>query len=287
MIKILKTDLFRLFKSKAFYVYPIVVVIIMMIGMLFSVNTDTKEEIVDDEQGGVVIKVYDPDADTENVNNKYIFFGPTTIFESLYDGLTLMFLGIVLIIFSTCETRNGFVKNAVGCAVDRRYMPLSKMIIGVVIMVIYVIENIVITFIFNLLEALISGKSLKYQSLPDGDGSKFFGYLFMCILVHLAIIALLSFIHELTFSRALGIVLTVGLTTGLLEECAHGAVYLINYFFHILEGFNIGKYLLFENIAKGYNSENFHPEILPFMALIYLTIGALLAVKISQKKDVR
>ena len=48
MIKILKTDLFRLFKSKAFYVYPIVVVIIMMIGMLFSVNTDTKEEIVDD-----------------------------------------------------------------------------------------------------------------------------------------------------------------------------------------------------------------------------------------------
>lgn len=287
MIKILKTDLFRLFKSKAFYVYPIVVVIIMMIGMLFSVNTDTKEEIVDDEQGGVVIKVYNPDADTENANNKYIFFGPTTIFESLYDGLMLMFLGIVLIIFSTCETRNGFVKNAVGCAVDRRYMPLSKMIIGVVIMVIYVIENIVITFIFNLFEALISGKSLKYQSLPDGDGSKFFGYLFMCILVHLAIIALLSFIHELTFSRALGIVLTVGLTTGLIEECAHGAVYLINYFFHILEGFNVGKYLLFENIAKGYNSDNFHPEILPFMALIYLAIGALLAVKISQKKDVR
>ena len=178
MIKILKTDLFRLFKSKAFYVYPIVVVIIMMIGMLFSVNTDTKEETVADEQGGVTIKVYNPDADTENAsdlsqdenagkrekeNNKYIFFGPTTIFESLYDGLTLMFLGIVLIIFSTCETRNGYVKNAVGCAVDRRYMPLSKMIIGVVIMVIYVIENIVITFIFNLLEALISGKSLKYQ----------------------------------------------------------------------------------------------------------------------------
>ena len=128
---------------------------------------------------------------------------------------------------------------------------------------------------------------MKYQPLPDGDGSKFFGYLFMCILVHLAIIALLSFIHELTFSRALGIVLTVGLSTGLMEQCAHGAVYLINYFFHVLEGFNVGKYLLIENISKGYTADSYHPEILPFMALIYLAIGALLAVKISQKKDIR
>ena len=172
MIKILKTDLFRLFRSKAFYVYPIVLVFIMIIGMLFSAQTETREETVGDGQGEIQIKVNDPNADVKTANsdskeetdkaeteNKYIFFGPTTIFESLSDGMLLMFLGIVLIIFSTGETRNGFVKNAVGCAVDRRFMPLSKMIIGVVIMAIYVVEHIMITFIFNLLEALITGKA--------------------------------------------------------------------------------------------------------------------------------
>ena len=62
MIKILKTDLFRLFKSKAFYVYPIVVVIIMMIGMLFSVNTDTHGD-----HGHTITESFDCNIGDENV----------------------------------------------------------------------------------------------------------------------------------------------------------------------------------------------------------------------------
>ena len=36
MIKVLKTDLFRLFKSKAFYVYPIFILVIVILGNILA-----------------------------------------------------------------------------------------------------------------------------------------------------------------------------------------------------------------------------------------------------------
>lgn len=331
MKKILKTDLFRLFRTKAFYVYPIFLVIVVIIEMVFAVKLSSSEQDGQPFAGGTLVQNYNPEEkrygedqrqpdyindtdeimhivmDTGNggssnfylqpgqvffkeeikIEDKYVKLSLPLIFDSLSDGLLLLFLGITLVIFATSETKNGFIKNAVGCVRDRIYMPVSKMIIGVVIFVVFFVEKTVITLISSLLKLIGSGKTLKVEHLPEGDVGRFIGFVLGCVLVHLAIIALLVMIHELTFSRPAGIVFAVILSAGLIGKVAEGAVYLLQYFFNILEGFKINKYLLMDNISRGYNDEAFHPEILPVMALLYLALGTLLALFITKKKDVR
>ena len=71
------------------------------------------------------------------------------------------------------------------------------------------------------------------------------------------------------------------------EKLAQGVVYLLNHFFHILEGFDINKYLLIMNIGNGYNDAAYHQNIAIILALVYLVAGTVLAMMITKKRDVR
>ncbi|MBP5533439.1 MAG: hypothetical protein J6X68_05685 [Lachnospiraceae bacterium] len=292
MIKVLKTDLYRLFRSKAFlFVFPIYLVIQLGIGMFFSADT-VEVENGSDRQGGIVIQRYD-DTDTDvNVKVKEktklpVFISTEEMFGNLYTGQLMLFLGVVLVIFCTCETRMGFVKNAAGAVSDRAYMTVSKMIVGAVILVTYIIEYAVMYVLTQLLQGLISGRKIKYLPIPEGEGVAFIKYLLLCIFIHLVFIALIAVFHELTYNRALGIVVTFMFATTLIEEMIKGVVYLGRHFFDIWYELDINRYLLMTNIGGGYKAGTYHPQIVLILSLIYFTVFTGLAVFISRKKEIR
>ena len=297
MLRVLRTDLFRLFRSKCFYAYPVFLCITLILSLVFSVHeshteetsNDTRTEVTedaDDGEFGIEIKVGIDDAG-RNDDEKIMTIGWKDLLEAMYDGMAIMFTTIVLIIFSTSETKRGFIKNAAGCVKDRAHMVLSKMIIGAVINVIYVIEYAVIAAISISLSAVISGRSLQWEGLPQGKAMENVGFYILCFCVNIAFITMILLIHEVFRSRSIGVVLAFILTSGLIEQMIHGCVYLIRQFFGILEDFNIGKYLLQENINEGFGKAAYFPENVGIMCLIYIFGCTILAVWVSRKKDIR
>ncbi len=303
MIKVLKTDLFRLFKSKAFYVYPIFILVIVILGNILAAYVKEMEEETD-TQGGLTVTVYEEGTETDIVNADIeiktgkavtdsekekltVKISTVEFFGNYFNGEILLFLGIVLVIFCTCETRFGFVKNAAGSVSDRGFMPLSKMIIGIVITVIYILEYAAIYASVQLIMALIRGNKIEYEALPVGDGPKFVEFLLITALVYIAFIAMTIALHELTHNRALGIVLAFVFSTTLLEQLLEGLMSLLQRFLGVFEGVEIKKYMLMTNVYDGYLSENYHPGTTIVLSLVYIAVFTFLAVFISKKKEIR
>lgn len=303
MIKVLKTDLFRLIKSKAFYVYPIFILVIVILGNILAAYVKEMEEETD-TQGGLTVTVYEEGTETDIVNADIeiktgkavtdsekekltVKISTVEFFGNYFNGEILLFLGIVLVIFCTCETRFGFVKNAAGSVSDRGFMPLSKMIIGIVITVIYILEYAAIYASVQLIMALIRGNKIEYEALPVGDGPKFVEFLLITALVYITFIAMTTALHELTHNRALGIVLAFVFSTSLLEQLLEGLMSLLQRFLGVFEGVEIKKYMLMTNVYDGYLSENYHPGTTIVLSLVYIAVFTFLAVFISRKKEIR
>lgn len=284
MIKVLKTDLFRLFRLKAFYIFPIFVTVVLLVETMLSGVIKSSETEVDNGNISITVSV---DAPEPASGSQYQEFGISTLIGTLTDGTLLLFLGLVLVIFATNESKNGFVKTAAGCVQDKGYMPLSKIAVGTVIVVIYTAEFAVLRLIFTLITAALSGKTPKYVCLPAGDAGKFAGYILLCILVHIAFSALLMLLHELLRSRAIGIVWIFLESTGLFAQIASALVMALQAWLDILPGFNISKYLLINNISDGYASKAFNPMIVLIMSLVYAVCAGAGAVWMAKYRDVR
>ena len=322
MIRVFKTDMFRLFRSTAFYVFPLMLVVFFTVEMFFSAvvnepetETETSGSAVNAETGaednaseGFSVSIgytsssteeydtpgTDVTADTDGISDdhgtggtSYVTFGIGTLTGSLTDGLLMFFLGIIVVIFATCETRNGFVKNAAGCVSDRSFMPLSKIAVGIVTLVIYIAEFAVIKFMFTALSALLRGKSLKYIPLPKDDAGRFFGYFVLCLLAHIAITVLFILLHELVHNRAAGLVAVFVISTGLLGELLNGMVHGLRLWTGHLKDFDINRYLLLSNMYGGYKAETYHPSVMLVLCAIYLVAGTAAAVWVAKRKDIR
>ena len=271
MLKIIKTDLFRLFRTKAFYVYPIFLVFVEIMSMCFSVvrMTDGDSEVIVDFAA------------------RSVKCGPVDFAGCLGDGLLLLFLGIAMAIFYTNESRHGFLKNAAGCAVDKRFMPVSKMITGVITLFIYIAEYIVIRTVFMLIEALASGAEIEYTGIPAGDEGRFVIYVLLCLFVHITCIALLVLMHELTHSRALMLLSVFIFSATLADKLIVGAFNLLKSKFTWLGGININRYMMMLNIENGYLSKTYYPLTLFIVCMIYFGLGAILSATVANRKDVR
>ena len=300
MIKVFKTDLFRLFRSKSFYAFPIFLIVFLTIELMFSgIVKETGTEVAEDgtetvfetssdaDGAGVSIEVRVDAGQEESTENAYTEYGIKDLLGAVTDGMILMFLGITLVIFATNETKNGFIKTAAVCVSDKAYMPLSKIAVSLVITVIYVIEFAVLRFIFTFLSSAITGRPLKYVSLPEGDAGRFAAYILLCVLVHVAFSALLMLLHELFRSRAIGIVWIFVEAAGLFGEIIILLFVFLREGLHVFEGFEISKYLLMNNIMNGYTSAAYNPATVLVMSLIYLICGGGAAMWLAKHKDVR
>ena len=289
MLRVIRTDFYRLFRSKEFYVYPVVMTVLILISMIFTAD---KGSTVIEGEDGITIEVtttengYIEDDNGSISSESEVHISIEDILSSLFNE-NLLFLGIIFVIFTTSETRNGFLKNSVACVKDRSYMVYSKVIIGITIMVSYVVEYAIITIVFKSLQAAVSGKKMVWVGIPEGYGTTYTGYICLCILINIAIILILELIHELTRNRAFGIVMAFCFASTLIEQLIHGIVDFLQSAFGILKDFDIGRYLLIEGVSNGYKSPDYHPESVLTMCLIYITICTILSITVIKNKDVR
>jgi len=297
MIRVIKTDLFRLFRTKAFYVYPIFVTVVMIVGLLFSkinsssnvtVKIEYQSEMQIEEQESITAADENRDEDKGTVK---VTFGWKQALESLYDSLMVFFLALTLMIFYTNESKNGFIKNSAGCVKDRMYMTFSKIVAGIVVLFIYIIEFAIISFIFSMLTAVLAGVKPEFVALTGNEAGNFWIFIGICLLAHIAIICILVFIYELTHSRAVGIVFGFLLAATLINQIIHGFVEVLQKNFGLLKEFDVGKYLMFENLLKagdhGFDPSAYYPGTVTVMALIYTVLFGIMAAVVFKKKEVR
>ena len=181
MGRILKTDLYRLFRGIAFYIFPAA----MLIVLLFSISSD--------HTAGMTATIEDILADLI-ATMRYLTFIPVCM--------------LVTYLWNA-ETRNGYIKNIAGIVKGREITAITKLITGAVVTVLYVI----VTFMFVLISRLIGGYKIVL-----GSPLKMLGELCYWILICFAAVALMELIHELTHSSALGYILSIMIWTGMLEE---------------------------------------------------------------------
>ena len=111
MGRILKTDLYRLFRGIAFYIFPAA----MLIVLLFSISSD--------HAAGMTASIEDILADLI-ATMRYLTFIPVCM---------------VVTYLWNAESRNGFIKNIAGIVKGREITAVTKLITGAVVTVLYVI----------------------------------------------------------------------------------------------------------------------------------------------------
>ena len=270
MIKVLKTDIYRALKTKAFYAYPVFLVLIFVMEFLFATSAETYSD------GAVVVEA----TRTWNI-------GLQKILECLSDGLLALFLGIFYVLFCTEETRNGFVKNAAGIVPDRIMMPISKIIVGSVVTVVYTLEYALLSVIFTLISVMVSGGKLEWNPIPEGDGGRYAVFVLLCVLVHVAIVAILTLLHEITHNKALGILFSFLYSASLLDKILIGFTNLLKLRFGLFKGVVFNNYLMFYNISDGYNGTYYEPFRLFVICLFWCAAAGGLALVVTRRKDIR
>ena len=268
MIRVLKTDFFRAFRTKAFYVYPIFVVFMCVLELLLGVSTVS--------DGETVVNVV-----------RSISIGPEVLLADLHDGLLMLFLGLFLVIFCTDESKDGFLKNAAGSVSQRAVMPISKIIVGTVTIFIYALEFAVIKGLFYGIEAIIQGASVKYAPIPAGDIGKYTVFILLCLMVHAVIVILLVLMHELTHNRALGIVFIFIYSAELFDKLVIGFTNLLKSEFGLFTNVTFNKFLMMFNILDGYKGEYYAPLRLLIICLVWGITFGMAALVISEKKDIK
>ena len=261
MIKILKTDFFRLVRTGWFYVFPVFVVILLILECIFTISID----------------------DSENI----LAFGIDSFFTCLYSGLLLLFLGFMLVVFYTNESRDGFLKNAAGCVPHRYYMTISNILVGIASLFIYVIEYAVIRFATLFIYSLLADRPMEYIPLAAGTAGRYTLFVLLTIFVNISMITILVLLHELAHSKVLGMIMVFLTASFLLERIIRLVMSLVKSTFNIVPGFEIGNYLLFSNIGDGFMSESYHPSIVLILCLIYTAGASYLAIRTCLAKDIR
>lgn len=132
MIKLLRSDLYRLFRSKAFYICMIIYAVLIS-GTAFLMNWSFK--VIESNQEAIVGETITIQTTAETLFKDGISYG----ISSLSDGTIQILLAIVISIFITAEFSYGTMKNIVSKGYQRPKIYLSKLITMVIMTLIMLI----------------------------------------------------------------------------------------------------------------------------------------------------
>lgn len=267
MIRILRTDLYRLFRSKVF-------LLILLLNFL-----------------GMIADVVWEGFSSSNVFQVQFW----NLFQDLNEQAVFAFTGIVLMVLYGAEQKHGFVKYSYSCSGPRRHLSLSKFVVGVVAALCFIVEDILNKLIQPIIVYLFFRKKYNMSTLKQYYWLQPREYevrnVFFAVFTTLAALAVILLIYELTGSMVGGIILSLVWGSGLLEE----TLLAIQTFLRILralagksidKGLNLQQYLLFTG-SKQMNWTS--PESVLKVAIPagILLIGSVAAAAVvAEKKSV-
>lgn len=208
MLKTLKMDLYRMFRSKSFYItllitYVLVVVSIASFKMVME-NEDLKSfyeqsmEATDKMNMGI-------SAGMIYVNTPEVTL--LDLFSANISGASIAVIAVIFgIIFVCSEHNSGYIKNVISRKGYRTYFTLSKAIC----MGIYLLISFIGTSV------LIAGtSSIILENYVFGDLSTFVSYFMTQYLLHFAILLLTILICNITRNMAISMAVGICICSGM------------------------------------------------------------------------
>ena len=282
MQNLLKSDFYKLFKMKSFYVCAIIAAVMAAISMFISSQVNNMMQSMTDTVGGMMMA-------SQTVTLKNIL--PTMI-SPMSDYFIIVIIGVCL--FITIEYNAGTLKNIAARGFKREYIFLSKIIVCIV-------EAFIITLCFAV-SCVIFG--LIFLGTPAGGfGDGYFTELFTIYGVDILIlIGYVSFIAMIAY-----LIRTNGGTIAI-TLCAHYLVPIIISMFNVVtiindtSGSDVDKIVSYTSnkygqvayywigTLGGTVSESYHKGTIyiPILvALAYIVVSCAIGMLVFKKRDIK
>ena len=209
MLNLIKTDLYRLFHTKAFKIGVIVAAAIALLNLLANVGLialfDMVEQSTGEAQDRVAMGEFFP----------FIAWSVTgaTLSDMVFTNvgcLSLLVACVVSASFISAEQTSGYVKNVAGQLSHRSYTIISKFLVTSLIHLIILVVYTAVSFIFA---PMLFGKYIVSYAMVG----ELVGALCVRFLLYMAINAIVVFLCTLTKSPSLamiiGAIFGLGVTT--------------------------------------------------------------------------
>ena len=212
MLKVIKMDLYRMFKSKYTYIV-LAAAMLMMFASVFMTQQDisyyqqtpsameTLRETGDEVNWGIYIGQVSPEWCT---GAKIPL--PELVSMNIQSKLLLMFLVAFIALFAGNEIRTGFIKNIAGQTRHRWEFVIGKLLSIAIFTAVLLVAAIL---------AIMAGSVLFFGYVHIQEAGKFIGYLGMQYLLHIAygsvILFLVYLFQNVVASLLTGILLAAGI----------------------------------------------------------------------------
>lgn len=291
MLNLSRMNLYRLLKSKSFYLTVGILGLFMLLTVIILTydvpNTKSESFLEEEKESTIHYKSAQEMQKEEDVVNVGISFSsssvaeePTLInlnLEMIGSGFILLFTGIFAAIFVSAESSSGFLKNIAGC-VKRRSLLIWGQLLSLAVFVLA--EFLAVEFIFT------TAGFLLIQDFALGSIQELLLFLAVQYLLHLAFAVLIMFIFQLLQSKTFSIVAACCLSSGI-------GTLIISYIGVLLgklgvSNFTLSKYLISSNVQtysnSSANSTILRAVLISFGAIILYNI---LSGIILSKRDIR
>lgn len=260
MLRILKSDLYRLLRSKSFWIYPGICVLVSFIGIIQGV--------------------------TSGVDEFQVYF--SILFDDLSSHVVFLFAGIVLVLLYGEELKTGIVKYSYSCCGPRWILVVSRMLVATMITLFYTLVEVVLKLPRPVFLYLFAKEKYPCKSLGDYYCLRIFkadvyGVL-IAFFVTVSALMLVLAIYEITFGRSLAVIFTLLLGTGFLEGMIVLGEMLLCIMTNYQGEFRIEHYMLFQDYEWGPNG--LQTLRILVVAFVYLVGGAAVSIWKAETKDV-
>lgn len=305
MFNLVKSDLYRMVKSKSTYVIFVITLLIIVIQAI--TNTTILREMNKDmsaamemyditETGENTTELYDEEEGSITIGNQtnmvteadMIRKGEAPFAYLLVSGMNNMILFLTLIIFvvvfTNADQKNGFIKNLAG-GMHRYKITVSKFIcmtlyaaaafIGAAA-VILIVSKIMLEVKYDVMKVVLGDVGDIFQAL----GVEFLGHLAVMTVV----LAIVTFTRSTAASMAVGIIFGSGLPTIVYQL----GTLLLQKFFDVPKSFYIGDYVP-SGIVMSFRLgiEQSVQNRMLIVGFAYTIIFLALSMFIIHKKDVK
>lgn len=280
MQNLLKSDFYKLFRMKSFYVCGIIAAVMAAISMFISSQLNNMMQSMTDTVGGMMMA-------SQMVTLKSIL--PTMI-SPLSDYFILVIIGVCL--FITIEYNAGTLKNIAARGFKREYIFLSKLIVCIV-------EAFIITLCFAVSCVIFGLIFLPVGNFGDGYFTELFTIYGVDILILIGYVSFIAMIAYLIRTNGGTIAITL---------CAHYLVPIIISMFNVVSIMNdvsdsdLDKVISYSNnqygqvayywigtlggtVSESYHNGTIYIPIL--VALAYIVVSCAIGMSVFKKRDIK
>lgn len=287
MLNLIKMDLYRLFRTKSFWIM-IAVTIFVAFFSVFMTNFEltSKQDTVIDMANASVSDVPPEEADV--TFGVYVDTNPewadridfTDLVNSNICGQLLAILCVIFPpIFVNGEQKNGYIKNIAGHYHNRGILVLSKLVAVAV--------QVLVIFAVFFISAAIMGRICWGDNLVFDDIGGFAKISSVHFLLHYAFAALVTAITILMRGSGLGITFGVLSTTGV-TTLLYAFTDIIIHKCGVSDEFSISRYFI-ESCIGIVGTDLSGGDLTRVIAVgaVFLTASALISMTVMQKRDIR